>query len=457
MKVPFFRSKAKAAKDAKDGSRAKETPSYARSPMSSSGNTSIPTFTNSYGASDQLLEMNEFAESVEKFQSQVERMFPENIALVQMLVDLKDECQRRILYMNKVSNPQPWMGNTHQRQSSSSSTIAAPTPRALGIDQQQSPVSTYTANSNNSSNDEFHARQNAPKKIQLPGSSSSYNTMPAPAATQTSSSGSNRRDSRIAETRRMGGSQSMYIPNPPGDLGNAKNARQATSATAPTAKFNRVSSVNVMSEQQQQQQQLARPRSRTSAADLFRPLSLADVKNDTANARKSVIQPPTPLNSKKSTPFVADTNIRKQTTKMAGAAGDYVLAVKIAGVKIESTVSSSLQASLISLSLATQMGMMVQRVPANSRVWDRNGTNWPIVGKVVGLPFVCGNMTFTHDFQVVQGSFGGHQGGIDMPRDMMLGNDFCVGNKGHIKDNRLLLQQLCTEVSVPVKLIQPAK
>ncbi|KAJ1666693.1 hypothetical protein EV178_002124 [Coemansia sp. RSA 1646] len=131
---------------------------------------------------------------------------------------------------------------------------------------------------------------------------------------------------------------------------------------------------------------------------------------------------------------------------------EYVLAVKIAGHKVEAAVSPSLQTSLISMQLALMMGMPVTSVSPNSRVWSTGGKSWSVVGEVTGLPFVCGNMTFSHSFKVVQGGAGSN----DMSRDIVLGNDFCVGNKGRIKDNRLHLEQLCMPVSVPVRPITAA-
>ncbi|KAJ2383980.1 hypothetical protein GGI05_005146, partial [Coemansia sp. RSA 2603] len=116
---------------------------------------------------------------------------------------------------------------------------------------------------------------------------------------------------------------------------------------------------------------------------------------------------------------------------------------------VEVSVSASLQSSLISLQLAKMLGMNITTVPPNSRVWSSNGKSWAIIGEVPMLPFVCGNMTFTHSFKVFQGSAATGE----MVRDIMLGNDFCVGNKGRIKDNQLHLEQLCMPITVPVRQI----
>ncbi|KAJ2789777.1 hypothetical protein H4R21_006663 [Coemansia helicoidea] len=126
---------------------------------------------------------------------------------------------------------------------------------------------------------------------------------------------------------------------------------------------------------------------------------------------------------------------------------EYLVAVRVAGSRIEAALSQSLQTSVISMQLATALNMPVARMPPNSRVWSSGGKSWQVVGEVAAMPFACGNMTFTHNFKVVPGAAAAH----DLTRDMVLGNDFCVGNKGRIKDNRLHLEKLAMPVSVAVR------
>ncbi|KAJ1801756.1 hypothetical protein LPJ59_000047 [Coemansia sp. RSA 2399] len=172
-----------------------------------------------------------------------------------------------------------------------------------------------------------------------------------------------------------------------------------------------------------------------------RPLSLAEL-----NPKASVINAGRTANRTQHMPAAASSAASKSTS-------EYVMVVKIAGHKVEAAVSPALQTSLISMQLALMMGMPVTSVSPNSRVWSTGGKSWSVVGEVTGLPFVCGgNVTFSHTFKVVQGGAGSN----DMSRDIVLGNDFCVGNKGRIKDNRLHLEQLCMPVSVPVRPITAA-
>ncbi|KAJ2558165.1 hypothetical protein EV175_000927 [Coemansia sp. RSA 1933] len=163
------------------------------------------------------------------------------------------------------------------------------------------------------------------------------------------------------------------------------------------------------------------------------------------------------LNPKASFNLGRTSNRTQHMPAASGAAtkspNEYVMVVKIAGHKVEAAVSPSLQTSLISMQLAVMMGMPVTSVSPNSRVWSTGGKSWSVVGEVTGLPFVCGgNVSFSHSFKVVQGGAGAN----DMTRDIVLGNDFCVGNKGRIKDNRLHMEQLCMPVSVPVRPITAA-
>ncbi|KAJ2443348.1 hypothetical protein GGI03_008026, partial [Coemansia sp. RSA 2337] len=158
MRVPFFRSKAKTdADDIKHSLRAKkgglavgvldgiasesELSSYApATPMSSAGNVTRAALSKSGATSgagvgaiaptqtaraiaDQVSEMEAFLATIDGFQGEARRLFPENMALDQILGELRDECRRRVDYMTRVSAPPAWMA--HQRQSSSSSTIIA--------------------------------------------------------------------------------------------------------------------------------------------------------------------------------------------------------------------------------------------------------------------------------------------------------------------------------------------
>ncbi|KAJ2815296.1 hypothetical protein IWW50_006869, partial [Coemansia erecta] len=152
------------------------------------------------------------------------------------------------------------------------------------------------------------------------------------------------------------------------------------------------------------------------------------------------------------TPNAGAQKPRHQHMPAVKAANDYVMTIKLAGTKIEAAVSSGLQTSLLSMQMAAAMGLHVAKVPSSTRVWSSSGKSWLVVGEVVAMPFACGNMTFTHSFKVVQGSAAAN----DMTRDIVLGNDFCVGNKGRIKDNRLHLEKLALPISVPVRQISAA-
>ncbi|KAJ2823697.1 hypothetical protein IWW50_003665, partial [Coemansia erecta] len=116
MKVPFFRSKdktsdsssirggsSKAAKVVSDSDLTVRPASaaLARAPYSS------PSVSNISGG--QLGEMQGFLSRINGFQGEAQRLFPENTALDHMLNELRDECQRRVDYMTRVSAPPAWM------------------------------------------------------------------------------------------------------------------------------------------------------------------------------------------------------------------------------------------------------------------------------------------------------------------------------------------------------------
>ncbi|KAJ2363875.1 hypothetical protein H4S02_011016, partial [Coemansia sp. RSA 2611] len=133
MRVPFFRSKAKTdADDLKHSLRAKkgglavgvldgiasesELSSYApATPVSSAGNVSrtaltklgaggggaVATTQTARAIADQVGEMEAFLATIDGFQGEARRLFPENMALDQILGELRDECRRRVDYMTR--------------------------------------------------------------------------------------------------------------------------------------------------------------------------------------------------------------------------------------------------------------------------------------------------------------------------------------------------------------------
>ncbi|KAJ1957860.1 hypothetical protein EC988_000612 [Linderina pennispora] len=382
------------------------------------------------------------------------------MALDQILTDLQDECQRRVEYISRVSAPPAWM--SHQRSSSSSSTVLAQGAGAMSTPN----MAAGRLQPGSGGSVRGRGAISAPGVEMSPASSSTVTSTNSHRSRGDSAGGSSdgsgrgaqssffsrhghnkhagegkpaKRDSRVAESRRQATTMSMFVSKTSSagiDGGSVKPSSSRLNGAGSNTKSVRNSAMNTLAEPPQ------RPRSRTSSADLFRPLSVAVADNGSpALAAKSS------LNVVRTAAGGLGSVETKQQGHAAPKSGiEYAVTLKLAGRKIDAAVSSSLQASLISLNLATQMGMIIQRIPHHARVWDRRGTSWPVVGKVAGLPFVCGNMSFTHDFQVVQP-------GVEMPRDLVLANDFCVGNKGHIKDNRLHLEQLCTTVTVPVRQI----
>ncbi|KAJ1825186.1 hypothetical protein GGH91_000864 [Coemansia sp. RSA 2671] len=553
MRVPFFRSKAKTdADDLKHSLRAKkgglavgvldgiasesELSSYApATPVSSAGNVSrtalaklgaggggaVATTQTARAIADQVGEMEAFLATIDGFQGEARRLFPENMALDQILGELRDECRRRVDYMTRVSAPPAWMA--HQRQSSSSSTIIAAstafvapnstpsssattrrTPQSSntagtvqvrarsatgygGID--SSPISTATATSSSgSSSGSSHSTGHGGRRNQHSSSfaenksseaGTGYFSRHQPANTARKALGSppssptqspslptsqtvGRRDIRVADQRRKTAPQSMIVAGSAGEI----------AATRAAAAANRATTSHAATMPKLPRTSLALPaldsprftKARTSSIDNFgRPMSFADVGD--ANFHVSALNinggsSPAQLAAKgslgaiRSAPASGNAQAKpKQQQHMPShtgkIAGEYVFNVKLAGHKIEAAVSSSLQTSLISLQLAKIMGMHIISVPNNSRVWSSGGKSWPVMGEVVGLPFVCGNMTFTHSFKIVQGSAGTN----DMTRDIMLGNDFCVCNHGRIKDDKLHLEQLSMPITVPVRQI----
>ncbi|KAJ2004525.1 hypothetical protein GGI04_002579 [Coemansia thaxteri] len=471
MRVPFFRSK-QAARGKKaglalgglDGIASESDAAYApATPVSSAG--SVGHAAPAKGAptsGGQVGEMEAFLAQIDGFQAEARRLFPENMALDQILGELRDECRRRVDYMTRVSAPPAWMA--HQRNSSSSSTITAarrtqqPPARTWSAAAAVSPASTATSASSSSSGQASPRVENKNNNDAPAAYFSRHNpaaTARKPAASPPSSPTNPpaRRDARVADHRRRTAPQSMIVAGSAGTA--ATNNRAAISHAATMSRLPRTSMALPAP--------LDSPRfskAHTSSIDNFgRPLSFADAaaadsphmntSGTQLNSKGSfgVMRPPT------NAPPAGLPKTNKQqhmpTTHSGKAAGEYVFNVKLAGHKIEAAISPSLQTSLISLSLAKIMAMPVTSVPPNSRVWSSGGKSWPVVGEVVGLPFVCGNMTFTHSFKVVHGAAGTN----DMSRDIILANDFCVCNHGRIKDNQLHLEQLSMPITVPVRQI----
>ncbi|KAJ1992126.1 hypothetical protein GGI25_003048 [Coemansia spiralis] len=390
MKVPFFRSKATAKKAADDSDAEK----LKRSLVSSASMSTIPRINN-------MAEMDRFLLTIDTFQTEARKLFPENAALDQILDELRTECRRRLDYMTRVSTPS-WVA---QRPSSSSTiNVASSQLRVRAKTVNESPLSTTTMASNTS--DESSSSSDisiSANKLRSQVGSNGAATAQTVRGGQSTQAG--RRDARLAENRRRNMPQSMFVSNVSADLPKPNNANRS-SVHQSMAKLPRTSML------------LDTPPSRNSTIDfLSLPANKAD-NNTGLQPKPSFVKPK-----------------------------EYVIVIAIAGHKIEAAVSFSLQTSLISMQLAQLMGMPIVSV-APTRVWDNlaKKNSWVVVGEVTGLPFVCGKMTFTHSFKVVQNNSG------EM-RDVVLGNDFCIGNKGRIKDNLLYLEQLCMPVSVPIKQI----
>ncbi|KAJ1648683.1 hypothetical protein LPJ64_000002 [Coemansia asiatica] len=594
MKVPFFRLKS--ASDSKNKSKNKKTANdkgqvlegiASESDLSSiaTGSAAITTTASEAAAviqqqpveghsgqsavqaiADQMAEMERFLTMIDGFQSDARRLFPENMALGQILDELRDECRRRVDYMSRVSAPPAWQPQhqpQYQRPSSSSSTTIAAmggfntvggTPGSQSsarravfgstvgqtnnsngninsavankrstryTSAESSPVSTTTVTSNSSSSSSsgnssrsninnaegggsayFSRHQTSASAAASTGArkpmvhlnhlSSDSNSstpsspssplpsaLPLPRAQSPISSG-RRGSARIADQRRKTSPQSMFVSSSTTDIastigirgtaatttgGNGNNSlgRLAAVNTGSLAKFPRTSMVVSATDSPRFNRQ------RTSSADVFtRPHSLVDAmasasvdnsahNNHHHNHHHQQQQQQQQLNAKGSSNAIRTNKQRSQTQTQTQTqahpaktvTSDYALTIKLAGHKVEASVSSALQSSLISLQAAKMLGMAVTPAAANARVWSSAGKSWAVVGEVLGLPFVCGNMTFTHNFKAVQGS----SVTGEMTRDIMLGNDFCVGYKGRIKDSQLHLEQLCMPITVPVRQI----
>ncbi|KAJ2851992.1 hypothetical protein IWW36_000571 [Coemansia brasiliensis] len=473
MKVPFFRSRNKtsAASDETASTRSNSskapkdqvvsdtevavrpsaTATLARAPYSS------PSVTNMGGNGGQLSELQAFLGQIDEFQGEAQRLFPENRALDQILGELRDECQRRVDYITRVSTPPAWMSPPQQQQQRAATNGRRSTLAAIAPARQGRAHSNYYAPSlstDTGSESEHNARHDylahpprttAARRAVVSSSSSSSNSPSSPerGTTQPQSSTVGQRDARIGDRRRKTAPQSMFVlPGMPADsIGPISGSSHATS-------------------RQQQRSSMAisaseaprLPRVRTSSVDAsLRPQSFIDSSSAAASSN-DITALAAQLNAKGSLATVRTNAAKPRQQHMPAvkaASTSYVLTIKLGGSKIEAAFSSGLQTSLISMQLAAAMGLNVSKVPSNSRVWSSGGKSWPVAGEVTALPFACGNMTFTHNFKVVQGSAAGN----DMTRDMVLGNDFCVGNKGRIKDNRLHLEKLCMPISVPVRQI----
>ncbi|KAJ1834265.1 hypothetical protein LPJ73_007826, partial [Coemansia sp. RSA 2703] len=137
MKVPFFRSKNSSA-DGKGGkSKGRRGPPNALEGIASESDLSLAAATShnakatnggsaippaAQAIADQVAEMEGFLTTIDGFQTEARRLFPENMALGQILDELRDECRRRVNYMSRVSAPPAWLAPAQQRPSSSSST-----------------------------------------------------------------------------------------------------------------------------------------------------------------------------------------------------------------------------------------------------------------------------------------------------------------------------------------------
>ncbi|KAJ1868623.1 hypothetical protein LPJ78_000135 [Coemansia sp. RSA 989] len=476
MKVPFFRSRNKtsAASDETTSTRSNSskapkdqivsdteiavrpsaTASLARAPYSS------PSVSNMAGNGGQLGELQAFLGQIDGFQGEAQRLFPENRALDQILGELRDECQRRVDYITRVSAPPAWMSPPQQQHRTATngrrSTVAAMAPARQG--RAHSSYYAPSLSTDTGSESEHNARHDflaqplrttAARRAVVSSSSSSSNSPSSPehGTTRPQSSTVGQRDARIGDRRRKTAPQSMFVlPGMPADSIGPING----------------SSSHAMSRQQQQQQRSSMaisaseaprlPRVRTSSVDAsLRPQSFVD-SGAAAASSNDITALAAQLNAKGSLATVRTNAAKPRQQHMPAvkaASTSYVLTVKLGGSKIEAAFSSGLQTSLISMQLAAALGLNVSKAPSNTRVWSSGGKSWPVAGEVTALPFACGNMTFTHNFKVVQGSAAAN----DMARDMVLGNDFCVGNKGRIKDNRLHLEKLCMPISVPVRQI----
>ncbi|KAJ2145558.1 hypothetical protein GGH19_002395 [Coemansia sp. RSA 1807] len=452
MKVPFFRTKGKAdsssANSKADSGRTHKTkvvsdteetirPSMAtltRAPYSS------PSVSNIGG---QLHEMQGFLGRINGFQDEAQKLFPENTSLNQMLNELRDECQRRVDYMTRVSAP-AWTATAL-------TTASAPTPATNGRRStvaamfrrgaHSTATDTSSGSEHNDTSDYFaQPRANTARRAVVSSSSSNSASPPAsPArpAQRPQAATVTQRDARVADRRRKVAPQSMFvIPGMTGDGSHANSQRGSLAISASEAP--------------------RLPRIRTASMDAaLRPQSMAEgmasmSSGDVSKLAAAQTGSKGSLSTARTPPAAAKS--RSQYMPAVKASNDYVMTIKLGGSKLEAAVSSGLQTSLVSTQLAAAMGLHVTKLPASIRVWNSSGKSWLVVGEVVAMPFACGNMAFTHNFKVVQGSSPAN----DMTRDIVLGNDFCIGNKGRIKDNRLHLENLAMPISVPVRQVSAA-
>ncbi|KAJ1854806.1 hypothetical protein GGH12_002604 [Coemansia sp. RSA 1822] len=450
MKVPFFRTKGKA--DSSSGNSKTDSGRTRQSKVVSDTEESIrqsmatltrapyssPSVSNIGG---QLHEMQGFLGRINGFQDEAQKLFPENTSLSQMLNELRDECQRRVDYMTRVSAP-AWTATA-------STTVSAPTQSTNGRRSTVAAMfrrgghSTTDTSSESEHNDtsDYFAQARATTARRAVASSSSSNSAsppesPARAAQRPQASTVAQRDARVADRRRKVAPQSMFvIPGMTGDGSHANSQRSSLAISASEAP--------------------RLPRIRTASMDAtLRPQSMAEgvASMSSGDVTKLAAQTGSKgsLSTARTPPAAAKS--RSQYMPAVKAANDYVMAIKLGGSKLEAAVSSGLQTSLVSTQLAAAMGLHVTKLPSSIRVWNSSGKSWLVVGEVVAMPFACGNMAFTHNFKVVQGSSPAN----DMTRDIVLGNDFCIGNKGRIKDNRLHLENLAMPISVPVRQVSAA-
>ncbi|KAJ2612276.1 hypothetical protein H4S08_002774 [Coemansia sp. RSA 1365] len=521
MRVPFFRTKAKDGqsnssgasirsnrkKSSGDGttfSEAELSPTTtatftATTPVSSAANINSGGMA---GPQQQLGEMQTFLVKIDDFRNEAQRLFPENTALGQMLGELRDECERRVDYISRVSAPPSWMVPPKHHASSSTSlnnavllqnavpatnvkrgllpTVSGPTRvrsksaspanyfnKSSASTTSVSSSSSSSSNSGSEANVDYFSRHQRLGTARRGTPTSDTNSPPSPLLSRPLSSTVAHRGGNVADRRRKTAPQSMFITTTTGDSGAGNSGTNAGSHAATTRALRSSMALSAVDAPRL-------PRMRTSSVDAFaRPNSFFDSPIATTTSSGEVNKLPSgvqqSLGSKGSHAAIRTSSVGPGNNSSSGTngnnsktrpqhmpavsgsriTGDYLLTIRLSGNKLEAAVSASLQTSLVSMHLASVMGLPVKSVPSNSRVWSAGGKSWPVVGEVVAMPFACGNMTFTHSFKVVQGNAAAN----DMTRDIVLGNDFCIGNKGRIKDNRLHLEKLCMPISVPVRQV----
>ncbi|KAJ2789360.1 hypothetical protein H4R21_006758, partial [Coemansia helicoidea] len=115
MKMPFFRSRTREH----DASSASTTSSKTQRHESPTANAADAE------PKSQLGELQTFLARIGGFRGEARRLFPENVALDQMLGELRDECQRRVDYMARVSVQPAWVSPRKPQTSSSAATLGA--------------------------------------------------------------------------------------------------------------------------------------------------------------------------------------------------------------------------------------------------------------------------------------------------------------------------------------------